>query len=399
MSGKVYINLGLGVFLLTLIAGLYSLFVHYADLPNRLSQHETIVLGQDRFTPGSQSAVRVIVQDTKDGAPLAGAQVSAVLKAPAGGEETLLYSGITGPNGTAEVVFRVPAYVEGEQILRIETRSQFGSDTVERPVNLQRDYRVLLTTDKPLYQPGQTIHMRALALDAFDRKPAAGKTLDISVADGKGNKVFRKILILSEYGVGAVDFSLANEVNTGAYTITAVMNETTTEKTVTVEHYVLPKFAVQLKTGRSYYAPGSRVDGRLDAAYFFGKPVSGGKVRIEGYTFDLERRVTFTLEGETDEAGHFDFEFNLPDYLTGTELDGGQARYTLQASVTDGAAHTETSSLSLPVSGSSLIIEAVPEGGSLRPGMENILYVLVAYPDGSPAGRFGGDLQSHWRAG
>jgi hypothetical protein len=155
MSGKVFINLGLGVFLLTLIAGLYSLFVHYADLPNRLSQHETIVLGQDRFTPGSQSAVRVIVQDTKDGAPLAGAQVSAVLKAPAGGEETLLYSGITGPNGTAEVVFRVPAYVEGEQILRIETRSQFGSDTVERPVNLQRDYRVLLTTDKPLYQPGR----------------------------------------------------------------------------------------------------------------------------------------------------------------------------------------------------------------------------------------------------
>jgi uncharacterized protein YfaS (alpha-2-macroglobulin family) len=163
------------------------------------------------------------------------------------------------------------------------------------------------------------------------------------------------------------------------------MNETTTEKTVTVEHYVLPKFAVQLKTGRSYYAAGSRVDGRLDAAYFFGKPVSGGKVRIEGYTFDLERRVTFTLEGETDEAGHFDFEFNLPGYLTGTELDGGQARYTLQASVIDGAAHTQTSSLSLPVSGSSLIMEAVPEGGSLRPGMENILYVLVAYPDGSPA--------------
>jgi hypothetical protein len=32
-----------------------------------------------------------------------------------------------------------------------------------------------------------------------------------------------------------------------------------------------------------------------------------------------------------------------------------------------------------------LLIEAIPEGGQFRPGVENILYVLTSYPDGSPA--------------
>jgi len=37
----------------------------------------------------------------------------------------------------------------------------------------QAQLKLYLSSDKPLYQPGQTIHMRALALGAADSKPAA----------------------------------------------------------------------------------------------------------------------------------------------------------------------------------------------------------------------------------
>ena len=71
--------------------------------------------------------------------------------------------------------------------------------------------------------------------------------------------------------------------------------------------------------------------------------------------------------------------------FAGSDLEGGLGRYYLQANLTDQAEHTETANLSLPVSENSLIIEAVPEGGQFRPNVENILYVLTSYPDGSPA--------------
>ena len=373
------------ILLVALVGGLWALTAYYADLPNRISQHETIVLGQSKFVPGSQAALRVVVRDSKDASPLSYARVEVLMQPASGGAAQTLFTGGTDETGTADIAFTVPEGLDPQQTLIVETKSSLGSDRVERAVTVARDYRVLLTTDKPLYQPGQMIHVRALALGTFDLKPAAGQDLEITIADGKGNKVFRETLKTSAFGVAAADFQLATQVNTGPYKITAALGNTSSEKTVTVEHYVLPKFAVDLATERPYYLPGEHVRGTLRANYFFGKPVAGGEVLLEGYTFDVQRTVVFSQQAATDPEGNFAFEFDLPTYIAGTDLEGGAGRFYLQASLTDLAKHTEISNLSLPVSQSSLVIEAIPEGGQFRQGIENILYVLTSYPDGAPA--------------
>ncbi|MBP1703970.1 MAG: putative rane protein, partial [Chloroflexi bacterium] len=180
-------------------------------------------------------------------------------------------------------------------------------------------------------------------------------------------------------------------VNTGPYKISAELvgsdsgSSVISEKTVTVEPYVLPKFQVDIETDRTYYQPGEMVRGSLQADYFFGKPVSEAQVELVGYTFDVQRNDFISLQGQTNEDGNFEFEFQLPEYVAGSDLDGGRGRVYLQANLTDQAQHTEISNTSLPVAGSSLVIEAVPEGGRFHPGLENILYVLTSYPDGLPA--------------
>lgn len=394
MSRKILLPLSIFSLIVVLVGGLWALTSYYLNLPNRLSQHETIVLGPNRFVPDSQAAMRVVVRDSKDASPLPGAAIKVSLQPAEGGRAVPLFEGVTDARGTTNVTFRVPADADPDQILLIETKSKLGADSLERTVMLQRDYRVLLTTDKPIYQPGQVIHVRALALSAFDLTPAAAQNLEVTIADGKGNKVFRKTLQTSEYGVASTDFQLADQVNSGAYKITATLDSpkvgekpsgVEAEKTVTVQYYVLPKFKVEMTTDRSFYLPGQHVSGSLSANYFFGKPVAGGEVTLEGYTFDVARSTTFSLQGTTDESGNFSFEFDLPAYIAGTDLEGGLGRFYLQASLTDLAKHTEISNLSLPIAGSTLLIEAVPEGGQFRPDVENILYLLVSYPDGQPA--------------
>ncbi len=385
MSRKTFLILAVVVLLLSLTGGLVGLTQYYLDLPDNVSQHETLIMGQNRLVPGSQAALRVLVRDTKDAAPLANATVRVQMRAVAGGRAETLFTGVTDTQGNVQVAFTVPAAADPNQTLIIETESTLGSDRVERPVTLARDYRVLLSTDKPLYQPGQVIHIRALALGTFDLAPAANQPLEITITDGSNNRVFRQTLTTSEFGVAATDFQLASEVNTGPYKLTATLGNTSSEQTVTVEHYVLPKFAVKLNTDRPFYLPGERVTGRLNASYFFGKPVSEGQVTLEGYTFDFERVVVFTLQGVTDADGNYEFAFDLPTYIAGSDWEGGGARFYLQATVVDQAEHAEVSNLSLPVTQSSLVIEAMPEGGQFRPGVENILYVLTGYPDGTPA--------------
>ena len=386
MSRKSWLNYGLAAAVIILIVAAVTAFWYISTLPQHISNHETLVLGQNTFSPGSTAAMRVLVNDLADGKPLADAEVSLSLRPRDNSSPAqTLFTGRSDADGVVNVSFTVPADAAADQTLIVETRSSLGTDRIEREVTIQRDYRVLLTTDKPLYQPGQIIHIRALALSAFDLQAADAQNLTLEVADGKGNKVFRKNLVTSEYGAAWADFQLAPEVNSGNYKISATLGNATSEKTVTVEYYVLPKFDLTLETERSYYQPGQQVKGSLQADYFFGKPVSEGLVTLEVYTFDVQQNLFLTLQGQTDADGHFEFEFTLPEFIAGSDLEGGLGRVYLQANVVDQAEHRELGSLSLPVSESGLVVEAALESGRLIPNLENILYVLISTPDGSPA--------------
>jgi len=229
------------------------------------------------------------------------------------------------------------------------------------------------------------MHLRALALVAADLKPAKSQPLEFIVEDAKGNKVFRQQARTSDFGVASVDFTLATEVNNGNYKLTVTLGDTSSERTVTVKPYVLPKFKVEASADRPFYLPGEKARGKIAANYFFGKPVDGAKITIVGYTFDVARRETLNLTGKTDAAGNFSFDFTLPTYVTAGGLDQRQSSFVLEVTVTDKADHTEQTSLALPVAADRLVIDAVPESGNLKLNVENIIYVITSYPDGSPA--------------
>ncbi|MDW8069413.1 MAG: MG2 domain-containing protein [Anaerolineae bacterium] len=355
-----------------------------ATLPQRADQQETIVLGQEKLAPGSRAALRVLVRSTADGDPIPGADVTVRLNQP-DGKALTLFQGTTDAYGTANVEFTVPADVEGQARVTVETRSEAGKDLVERPIQIAREYKLFVSSDKPLYQPGQTVHIRALALGAADLKPAAGREIEFIIADPDGDKLLRRTVAASDFGIAALDFPLSPYAAHGRYTIQAVLGDTVSERTVTVQPYVLPKFRVSVETDRTFYRPGETVSGRVRAEYFFGKPVAGGKVTLRGYTYEVERVQKVEIQGTTDDEGVFEFEFDLPTFFVGGAPEEGRAEFALEVEVVDGADHREATSRMLPVAEQPLQIEVIPESGVLKPGVENILFILTSYPDGRPA--------------
>ena len=380
--GKVLI---VGLVVLAIVASVYT-----GTAAGQVSDQETLVLGQTELSPGAAAALRVVVRDFKTAQPVSNAVVAVKMQPQAGGDVLTLYEGRTDTAGTAQVQFTVPDGVDPQQTLVVETRSGKGKDRVEQAVRVERDYKLLLTTDKPLYQPGQTIHIRALALSTADLRAACSSgddcpSVEFTIEDPKGNKLLRETATPSEYGISDLDFALAETVNSGLYKITALMGETESERTVTVKPYVLPKFEVALETERAYYLPGQTVRGTVRADYFFGKPVAGGEVRMRGYIYAVEREEVLDLRGETDEDGRYEFEFDLPEFFVGGQLESEQATFGLEVTVIDQAEHAEAIAQALPVAQEPILIEAVAESGTLRPGVENIVYLLTAYPDGAPA--------------
>ncbi len=346
-------------------------------------EQETLVLAQGQFAPGSQAAVRILVRDVNDAEPVAGAQVSLrVGRTPGLAQE--VFSGQTDQFGTADIRFEVPENVTGDAALIVETRSNKGEDTITQPIHVARQYRLLVSSDKPAYQPGQTIHLRALALGAVDNQPAVGEEIGFVVLSPGGDKLTQRTLPASDYGIAALEFPLDEQAPEGVYTLQAALGDTVSERTVTVRAYALPRFEVTVETDRTFYQPGDPVAGTLEADYFFDKPVVGGQVTLRGYVYGVEREQVIELYGWTDETGRFEFGFDLPKRLLATE-DGASAQFGLEAQVVDAAGQSEITALTLPISEQLIHIEAVPESGRLEPGLENIVYLLTSYPDGQPA--------------
>ena len=344
---------------------------------------ETTVLGQREFVAGTRPFIKVLVRDRAAGIPIHGADVAVELTH----EDKIIskFSAKTDANGEVAARLEIPDMVLRNARLKVSVTSKTGKDTVEETVQVRSALRTLLTTDKPLYQPGQTIHIRALTLSQPKMKPLSEAEVTFEIEDSKGNKVFKARRNTDRYGISHVDFVLADELNMGTYRVRAIVAGAKEEKTVTVKRYVLPKFKINFKSDRNFYQPGETVKGQIQVDYFFGKPVAGGKVEIKCSKFDVSYVDFQAIEGKTDEEGHYAFDVRLPKHFVGQPLEAGKASAKFEISVIDTADHKETVTKNLTVTASPIILAAIPESGELIPGLENKVYIVTTYADATPA--------------
>ena len=372
-------NLARVILLLILAVSAYSYYVaHHEPDPQN-----TVIIGQSSFYADSPASIRIFVKNHATGRPIPKAAVRIAIKKA---DRTIgdLGTFTTDNDGSITKPLAIPAIEPGNYLLEVATKSSVGKDVVTQPIEVKLPARIYLTTDKPLYQPGQTLHLRVMMLNRLSLKPCANQPITFEIEDPKGNKVFRETRRTSPHGISAIDFVLADEVNPGRYRIRAVQGGVESEKIVTVQKYVLPKFKIAVETDRSFYLPADTIRGQLHAIYFFGKPVAKARIEIIGRTMVESPVEILRITGQTDEAGSFSFTLPLPNYFTGMPLADGNAFIQIETKVIDGAGHEERSSVPLVVAAQPIQIHAIPEAGSLVPGVENILYILTACPDGEP---------------
>ena len=99
------------------------------------------------------------------------------------------------------------------------------------------------------------MHLRALALQAFDLTPVARPRRQFEVEDAKGNKVFKRDA--EDVGLWHRRRSISSWPTRSTWATTTSGPSSATqqaEKTVAVKHYVLPKFKTE-REGRQDVLP------------------------------------------------------------------------------------------------------------------------------------------------
>ncbi|MEM7029994.1 MAG: MG2 domain-containing protein [Chloroflexota bacterium] len=337
---------------------------------------------------GNEAQFQVLLWDKKENIAISGAQIATSLALPNGPSEIVVRS-TTNTEGVATVQLNLPEGVpDGHYQLTVQARHEENFIEHNQTIQVGPHYNILVSTDKPIYQPGQVIHIRTLALASNDMTPADNKPLMLTVEDPKGNTILQKEFTTSQWGIVSTDFALDTKAMSGNYTVVSQLGDDVSQRSVEVKPYQLPRFKVDFKTDQAFYMPGDTATLTVDSQYFFGKPVAQGQVNVtlqtdvSGQIIDLE-----PIKAQTNEAGLTEISLLIPSHLEPLIAQSNEStiKLDLEIMVIDSANHAETISEKITVANQPLIIEAIPESGTLHPDVENIIYLHTTYPNGQPA--------------
>lgn len=252
-------------------------------------------------------------------------------KKPVAGAEIAVYAGpvrsaggSTGPDGQ----WRAPFGLEGQYVTIIGRQGASFAHVSAYHGGSDR-LAVYSYTDRPIYRPGDEVHFKGIIRDnrkATPRIPEVSRAV-VSVQDSDGTPVFRRDVEVGELGTYSGDFVLPEDGRTGSYSLVTEIGQDRYYSYFEVEAYRKPEFKVEVKPSADRVVGGERLAVAIDAAYYFGAPVSGARVRYVvfsrpeypgwteedgfygGYSgFDEPMGGEVVAEGEatTDEAGHVD---------------------------------------------------------------------------------------------
>jgi hypothetical protein len=306
-------------------------------------------------------------------------------------------SGLTDAEGYATLDFNLPRGIKtdgGE----IKVTARRGIFVQEAEDNIQFDQlsRIFISTDKPLYQPGQTIHARALQFSP-SMQAIAHAPMPFKIEDPEGTIVYRADLQTSRFGIASADWTIPENTRLGEYTVAFGREpESYAIYRIKISRYDLPNFTASVKPDHPYYLPGQNADVVVSADYLFGQPVKRGHVRVVRETErewnyreqKWETKEGDKYEGEADAEGRFTAHINLAKEHQDLK-DSDWSRFkdvTYAAYFTDtSTGRTEQRRFDLRVTKEAIHVYVIGETYNQSSRLPLAFYLSTFYADGTPA--------------
>jgi hypothetical protein len=234
--------------------------------------------------------------------------------------------------------------------------------------------RSYLMTDKPLYQPGESIWMR-VDLRTTGTLGASPSAVTLKLVSPRGAVVATRRTLVSGSGVGQTDFALPAGLEGGQYAIELEGDDGTRDsRKVVVSAYEAPRLKKSLEFVRKAYGEGDKVAVAVEVARATGEPF-GDRALTGVVTVDDAEVARVAIR--TDKEGKATARFDLP-----AKIARGDGLFTLLA---DDGGVTESMQRRIPIVLKSMGLGLFPEGGELVQGIPGRVYFAAHDLIGKPA--------------
>ncbi|MEN3043801.1 MAG: MG2 domain-containing protein [Candidatus Hydrothermales bacterium] len=185
--------------------------------------------------------------------------------------------------------------------------------------------RIYIYTDRPLYRPNDKVFFKIVAriLEEENYRSYTG-SLRVKILNPKDNILYDKELNTNEFGTCYDSLILPENANLGTYRINANFKDKEFSQIFKVEAYRKPEFSVKVDVEPKVLTTGEKAKIKIKGEYFFGAPVSQGKVKLkisrrpfyydhEFYEYTWEQEFLDEIEGNLNERGELVHEYEIQE--------------------------------------------------------------------------------------
>lgn len=218
-----------------------------------------------------------------------------------------------------------------------------------------------LLTDRSLYRPGQTVYVKGIAYsqesDTADVLP--NKEYMVTLLDANNQEVGQKSVRTNEFGSFATDFALPSACLNGMFSLKAGRGRTS----IRVEDYKRPTFDITFEKQQGSYKLGDEVQVKGKIASYSGVllqdlPV---KYKVMRSTYSLWRFAESVQIASGEVTANENGEFTIPVRLQESDSykndDKVYYRYSIEATVTNVAGETQSSTDVISAGNRSLVLQ------------------------------------------
>ncbi|XP_072548194.1 alpha-2-macroglobulin-like [Salminus brasiliensis] len=172
--------------------------------------------------------------------------------------------------------FKAPQ-VEGQSVqeIKVEVKGEHFVMTEKRKV-MFKSYNPLtfIQTDKPIYNPGQTVNFRVVTMGA-NLVPLKQEYSILTLADNNGNRIGQWTNVSSSGLILQLSHQLNAEAPEGQYKLEAKTGDRLITHYFKVKKYVLPRFEITVKAPKEQSVGVEELKIEACGKYTYGQPVPG----------------------------------------------------------------------------------------------------------------------------